>query len=109
MASVQQFELAMTRLARSTYPQLSESVPFAHAWNRMKKYLRKSDTPLTKQLSEAGNTPQEMLERVEYLLTGRENLAHEFLLTYVLENNLGAVNRAEWFSILQEAEANFLE
>ncbi len=109
MASVQQFELAMTRLARLIHPQLSEDVPFAVAWNHMKKYLRRTDTPLAKQLGEAGNTPQEMLEIVEYLLMGRENSAHEFLLTYVRETTLGTVNRAEVISTLQEAEVEFLQ
>ena len=109
MASVQQFELAVTQLARLIHPQLSEDVPFAHAWNRMKRHLRNSDTPLAEQLGEVGNTPQEMLERVNYLLTGRENLAHEFLLTYMFERNVGAVSLAERISILQGAEADFLE
>src|SRR5215217_2286174 len=110
MASVQQFEHAMTGLARLIHPQLSEDVPFAIAWNRsMKKYLRKSDTPLAQQLGAMGSTPQQMLERVEYLLTGRENLAHEFLLTYVLEKNLSCVNRAGRISTLRDAEVDFLQ
>ena len=64
---------------------------------------------LAKLLEEAGHTPREILKDIEHLLTGRKNLAHEFLLSYVLEKTAGAANRAEKISILEAAEQDFLQ
>ncbi len=109
MASIQEFEFAMIRLARLILPQLSEGVPFEPAWNKMKRQFTKADGPLAKPLVEAGHVPREILKELQHLLVGRKNLAHEFLRSYILQRNTGGVNRAERISILEEAETDFME
>jgi hypothetical protein len=108
MASVQEFEFAMIRLAQLILPELSKDVPFEPAWNRMERQFKKADGPLAKTLVEAGHAPREILREIQHLLAGRKNLAHEFLLSYMLERNAGAVNRAERISILDRVETGFL-
>jgi hypothetical protein len=108
MASVQRFERAIVQLARLIYPQLSEGIPFEPAWRRLQKQLKKTDGPLAKHLSESGNRPEEVLEGIRYLLKGRKSLAHEFLLGYMIEGNVGVANDREKVSILEEAETDFL-
>jgi hypothetical protein len=109
MASVQEFEFAMMRLARLILPQLSDGVPFEKAWNRVERQFKKADGPLAKPLAEAEHVPREILNEIQLLLRGRKNLAHEFLLSYMLERSIGAVHRAEQISILHETETDFLE
>jgi hypothetical protein len=108
MASVQEFEFAMVRLARLMLPKLSKNVPFEPAWNKMERQFKKADGPLAKPLVETGHAPREILREIQHLLAGRKNLAHEFLLSYMLERNAGAVNRAERISILEKVETGFL-
>jgi hypothetical protein len=108
MASVQEFEFAMVRLARLMLPKLSEDVPFEPAWNRMERQFKKADGPLAKPLIEAGHAPREILREIQHLLAVRKNLAHEFLLSYMLEKNVGAGNRAERISTLERVETGFL-
>jgi hypothetical protein len=108
MASVQRFERAIIQLVRLIYPRLSESVAFEPAWRRLQKQLKKTDGPLAKVLSESGDQPEEVLEGIHYLLKGRKNLAHEFLLGYMIEGNAGVANDRENVTILEEAETDFL-
>ena len=53
MASVQEFEFAMIRLAQLILPELSKDVPFDPAWNRLERQFKKADGPLAKTLVEA--------------------------------------------------------
>src|SRR3712207_3449541 len=108
MASVQEFEFAMVRLARLMLPKLSDDVPFEPAWNRMERQFRKADGPLAKPLIEAGHAPREILREIQHLLAGRQNLAHEFLPSYMAERNAGPGNRAERISTLGKVETGFL-
>jgi len=108
MASVQEFEFAMVRLARLVLPGLSKKVPFEPAWNRLEKQFKKTDGPLAKPLVEVGHAPRKILKQIQHLLAGRKNLVHEFLLSYMLERNAGAVNRAERIYILEKVETGFL-
>jgi hypothetical protein len=108
MVSVQEFEFAMVRLARLILPELSKDAPFEPAWNRMERQFKKADGPLAKPLVEAGHAPREILREIQRLLAGRKNLAHEYLLSYMLERDAGVVDRAERISILEGVETSFL-
>jgi hypothetical protein len=99
MASVQEFEFAMIRLAQLILPELSKDVPFEPAWNRMERQFKKADGPLAKTLVEAGHAPREILREIQHLLAGRKNLAHEFLLSYMLERNAGVTPEAVDFTL----------
>lgn len=107
MLRVQQFEQSLKQLAQLSAPETPEDATFDQAWKQVRKILTSATGPLTHQLAEHGKVPSQLLEELREVTKGRNGLAHEYLLWYVLRKNLGEVTPEEEIATLQEAEQHF--
>jgi hypothetical protein len=88
MESVQGFEWALKRIAIQEEEDL-DSLSFDEVWKRAEKVFRKPIGALE------GNVPQGLIDELPKLRRIRNKLAHEILLLWRFETNLGLTTHAE--------------
>ena len=104
--SVQRFEQALKQLAQ-LYAETPKDATFEQAWRDVRNILMSAAGPLTKRLTERGEVSEELLEELRKATKGRNHLAHDYLLWYVLQKKLGQANPEDEIAWLQQAEQRF--
>jgi hypothetical protein len=106
MLRVQQFEHALKELAQ-LYAETPADATFDEAWKDVRKILTPAAGPLIQQLARHNRVSGTLLEELRKVTRGRNTLAHEYLLWYVLQRNLNEVDTDEQIAYLQAAEQHF--
>jgi hypothetical protein len=100
MESVQSFEWALKRLAVDR-GEIPDGIGFDEAWRRTEKLLRKPIGGLKDAV------PPGLGDRLPELKRIRNHLAHDVLLRWRFETNLGLATHQEVIQGLIEVEAEF--
>jgi hypothetical protein len=89
MLQVQGFEWSLKRLA-TLYTDAGDDPPFEVAKQRIEKILRLTAGGLIQQLEKRNGVPEDLLAELENATKLRNDLAHEYLFSYVLQKSWGA-------------------
>jgi hypothetical protein len=108
MLCVQQFELALKQLA-THYVQTPEDATFEKALKDVQKLLTTAVGPLTDHLAKHGKVTEVLLEELRKAAKLRNHLAHEYMLNYVLNKNLGSVDPDEEIARLDTWSEDYCE
>ena len=89
MFGVQLWELSLKQLVQLGLPDFPEDASFDDAWRQVERLLRKPAGKLREQLDEQSYGSKELHDKLKDFRKRRNELAHEFLLDYVLFRQSG--------------------
>lgn len=89
MFGVQLWELSLKQLVQLGQPDLPEDAPFEDAWREVERLLRRPAGRLREELKRQGYGSVDLHEKLKDYRRRRNELAHEFLLDYVLMRQSG--------------------